>query len=402
MTKAAIRIVIMGAGPAGASLALLLSRQGHHVTLLESRPDFSREFRGEVLMPSGIKVLDLITPDWKSQVAHNEQSTVTAYINQKHLFTTGISSSDARPIAVSQPDLLNYLVQEAKQHGDFDLKLGARVRSLVRDDHKDRVTGVVAFHDNQELEIPCDLLIGADGRNSYVRRALKIPAEEASLPMDVVWFKLPPLASQQGFYAYVGRAHLAISYNAWDGQLQLAWIILKGTFGDLRQRGVEAWASDLAEHVQPELSQHILDNLDHMQKPSLLNSESDRVQTWSKDGALLIGDAAHTVSPVGAQGINLALRDAYIAAKEIGQMEGGEDVLVDTIDRTCQSIESQRVPEIKTIQSLQARPPRIALSQAWWGEPVRRSIAALMSVDSIRNQAARAATPFVEGVTDLD
>ncbi|TMB41576.1 MAG: FAD-dependent oxidoreductase, partial [Deltaproteobacteria bacterium] len=48
------RIVVVGAGPAGAALAYLLARRGIAVTLLERHTDFAREFRGEALMPSGV------------------------------------------------------------------------------------------------------------------------------------------------------------------------------------------------------------------------------------------------------------------------------------------------------------------------------------------------------------
>lgn len=388
-------IVIIGTGPAGACLGLLLSRLGHHTTLLESRSDFNREFRGEVLMPSGIEVLNRISPDWRSRVAHREQSEVSAFINRNHIFTATLDDPALRPTAISQPDLLADLVAQAGRFDSFEFLAGARVRELVKNS-TGRVTHTRVLHNGEEREFPCDVLIGADGRNSYVRRALNITARETSLPMDVVWFKLPALESQTGFYAYLGRGHLAITYNAWDDQLQLAWIILKGRFGELRSRGVEAWARDLAAHVQPDLANHILANLDHLQKPSLLNSESDCVRHWSKDGALVIGDAAHTVSPVGAQGVNLALRDAYIAANELDN-----GIKHNAIEQAFKNIEALRMPEIETIQALQAQPPKIVLSQAWWGEPVRRTMATLLKSKFIRNQAARTATPFVTGVTEL-
>ena len=50
-------VVVVGAGPAGASIAYLLANRGIDVTLVERRRDFAREFRGEILMPSGIEAL---------------------------------------------------------------------------------------------------------------------------------------------------------------------------------------------------------------------------------------------------------------------------------------------------------------------------------------------------------
>ncbi len=52
------RVLVVGAEPAGATLAYLLARRGLETTLLERQHDFAREFRGEVLMPSGLKAID--------------------------------------------------------------------------------------------------------------------------------------------------------------------------------------------------------------------------------------------------------------------------------------------------------------------------------------------------------
>jgi 2-polyprenyl-6-methoxyphenol hydroxylase-like FAD-dependent oxidoreductase len=101
-------------------------------------------------------------------------------------------------------------------------------------------------------------------------------------------------------------------------------------------------------------------------QPFLLNTVSDRVTHWSRPGVLLIGDAAHTMSPVGAQGLNVAIRDAIVAANHLVPVfERGGASQAD-IDDASVRIEQERVPEIVEIQRLQAVPPRVVLRDTWW------------------------------------
>lgn len=52
-----MRVLIVGAGPTGVALSLLLARRGIHVVLLDREGNFERVFRGEALMPSGVEAI---------------------------------------------------------------------------------------------------------------------------------------------------------------------------------------------------------------------------------------------------------------------------------------------------------------------------------------------------------
>ena len=391
--------VVVGAGPAGAAVALMLANAGHAVTLLERQRDFAREFRGEILMPSGADVLDLMAlDDWRHQVVHQAQSELTLYLNRTHILSESITAPAAVPLAISQPDFLEYLINQADRHPNFRFISGAHLHEIKMS--RGRVSGVIYRVGMDRQTIPCDVLIGADGRNSKVRKTLGFETQTTSPPMDIVWFKLPPLAHRRGLSAYVSRGHLAILYQSWDGNLQMAWIILKGTFGELRDRGIEAWAQQVCSHVDEVLADHIEANLENLQHPFLLDSVSDCVTTWHRYGGLLIGDAAHTMSPVGAQGINIALRDAYVTARELNSAYAHKATPA-RLDAAFAKIESLRMAEVKPIQALQARPPKVVLSQKWWGEVVRRSAAKLLTRPAIRHRATRVAQPLIFGLTDI-
>jgi 2-polyprenyl-6-methoxyphenol hydroxylase-like FAD-dependent oxidoreductase len=245
--------------------------------------------------------------------------------------------------------------------------------------------------------------VGADGRASVVRRRGEFDVATRGAPMDIVWCKLPwPEAwKEQQLRGYLGGGHLLIALPAPDGLLQVAWVILKGTYGEVRSRGIEEWVRVMAEHVDPELGEHLVGHVSDISRPFLLDSETDRVLGWSSPGVLLIGDAAHTMSPVGGQGLNVALRDAVVAANHlIPAFKAGVGDF--ELDVAAARVEAERAPEIDQIQSLAAVPPRVLMGRRFYHTWLRALIPLLANTEFGRNRAAPIAEVFFEGVTRVE
>ena len=397
-------VVIVGAGPAGACLACLLVQRGVHVTLVERRHDFAREFRGEILMPSGIQALqEMGLAHLLQAIAHHAPERIALYMNRRRVFDLPLEVPEMqgrRPLAISQPAFLEGVVKTASQAPGFELRRGTAVRSLIEVDG--RVRGVTLRCDDGEQTLAADLVVGCDGRNSAVRRHLGIQSRHMNPPMDIVWCKLPCPPDWPGVEAYAGRGHLLVAYRTWDGTLQLGWVILKGTFAELRSQGIQAWVDEMANHVAPAFANHLRAHSSDATRPFLLQSLSDRVEHWSARGALLISDAAHTMSPVGGQGVNIALRDAIVAANHlVPVLRGTATPDPEAIDRALAAIEVERLPEVEPIQDFQAQPPKLVLSRAWWGEPLRRIAAALVSLPAVRARIGQRVAMLTFGVTDV-
>ncbi len=372
------RVIIVGAGPGGAVLAYLLARSGVRTTLLERHTDFAREFRGEVLMPGGLEPFSQMGL-WEAldSVPHTPVERFGIYANGKKV--AGLELPEGvfgqyGPRWVSQPDLLEMLVGEAARFPSFELVRGAAVRHLVRD--QGRVVGVGISSETGERELRAELIIGADGRASMVRKRSGLPVEEDATPMDIVWLKLPrpddlEIFSETELRAYIGGGRLLLVAATPDDRMQLGWIIPKGSFGDLRSRGLPALIDEIAGQADPEMAEHLRRHREDSVSPFLLSTVSNHVQSWSAPGMLLIGDAAHTMSPVGAQGLNMAIRDAVVAANHLGPvLRAGSDPAA--LDAAAQAVEAERRHEIASIQKLQAIPPKIMLRDAWWTRLILR------------------------------
>ncbi|MCI0630802.1 MAG: FAD-dependent oxidoreductase [Phycisphaerales bacterium] len=404
------RVIIVGAGPAGAALAYLLAKHGVAVTLIERQRDFEREFRGEILMPSGREVFHQIGLDKQFEALPvRELRRLKVNLRGKPLMEIELTSLLGREVAfraVSQPAMLEMLVGEASRFDGFEFHRGASVRELIRENG--RVIGVRGSIAGKPIEVRGALVIGADGRASTIRRTGEFDDSPASgsTPdqfFDIVWCKAPlpaGAAAYDGARLFLGRGHFALVYPTFDDTLQIAWVIRKGSIGELRKCGVEEWVSDMAEHVSPELGTHLRANLGEIKHPFLLDVVCFMLRKWTAPGLLLIGDAAHPMSPVGGQGINIALRDAIVAANHLVPVlrEGGS---IEAIDRECEAVEAERMPEVDRIQRLQQQPPRVLFAPTWLSRMVIGAFPIIARTGLLRRTARGLLGEFAFGVRDV-
>jgi 2-polyprenyl-6-methoxyphenol hydroxylase-like FAD-dependent oxidoreductase len=361
------RAVIVGAGPAGAALSYLLARRGVDVTLLERHTDFAREFRGEGLMPSGVAAFgEMGLGAALDALPHTRIAGVELFRGARRLLRiTPADLGAAGPRIVSQPAMLEMLVAEAGRFPSFRLERGTTVRELVRD-AGGRIVGVRVDASAGSREMRGDLVIGTDGRASILRVRAGLHEERLPQAFDIVWCKVPfpPFLDGGTARAYLGDRHFALAFPAYDDRLQIGWVIDKGSFGDLRRRGIDGWLAEMAAEVSPDLAAHLRAVRGEITHPFLLDVVCDRLLRWTAPGLLLLGDAAHPMSPVGGQGINLALRDAIVAANHLCPAFAAGAAPA-AIDAAAGRIVDERQPEVTEIQRLQQVPPSLLFGHPW-------------------------------------
>jgi 2-polyprenyl-6-methoxyphenol hydroxylase-like FAD-dependent oxidoreductase len=305
---------IVGAGPAGVILSLLLARKGVAVTLLEAHDNFDRDFRGDTIHPSVLELLDEIG------LAEPLHRLPHAKIHTGALMTAQgpVTLADFRRLRtrfpyimmLPQKDFLAFVAEEAKRYPNFRLLMGARVEELIEEGGV--VRGVVYEDDKGKSELRAGLTIGADGRGSRLRHLGGFEQVKTSPPMDILWFRVPRHAEDpDGGLAFFGGGHMLVMLNRGE-QWQAAYVILKGSSAQVRAAGLEVLRGNLAGLV-PQYAERF-EALRDWKQVSMLSVESSRIKRWFKPGLLLIGDAAHVMSPVGGVGINYAIMDAAEAA----------------------------------------------------------------------------------------
>jgi 2-polyprenyl-6-methoxyphenol hydroxylase-like FAD-dependent oxidoreductase len=398
-------VVIVGAGPAGAALAYLLARRGTAVTLLERHTDFAREFRGEGLMPSGVDAfVQMGLGSALDALPQTRPRVLEFYRGARRLFRIALDPEQIGsfgPRLVSQPAMLEMLVAEAARFPNFRFERGVTARDLLW--AGERVVGVRVARRDGEGDERGDLVIGTDGRASLLRSRAGLDERRTPQSFDIVWCKVPLpdfLGDGTTGRAYLGRGHAALVFPAPDGRLQIAWIIAKGSFGELRRHGIEGWLTEMAAHVSADLAAHLLAQRDAITHPFLLDVICDRLERWTVPGLLLLGDAAHPMSPVGAQGINIALRDALVAANHlVPALALNADAA--ELDDAATRVQVERLPEVEAIQEQQQGPPRFLFVDGWTADLTVAALTVLVRTGLMRLIAGPFIRRFTSGVTTV-
>ncbi|MBF9132978.1 FAD-dependent oxidoreductase [Plantactinospora sp. S1510] len=308
--------VVVGGGPAGMVLGLLLARAGIEVTVLEKHGDFLRDFRGDTVHPSTLQLLDeLGLGEQFGALPQSRLEEVAFPVGEGQLVVADfrrLRTPHPYVAMVPQWDLLNLLAEAGAAEPTFTLRMRAEVTELIRE--AGRVQGVrYRGPDGDSREIRADLTVACDGRWSIARRQAELRPREFPVPIDAWWFRLPrnPDDDPAGLTPRAGQGRFAVVIPRED-YLQIAYIARKGIDAELRARGIEAFRRDIAE-LAPSFADRV-DALASMDDVKHLDVRLNRLDRWHVDGLLCLGDAAHAMSPVGGVGINLAVQDAVAAA----------------------------------------------------------------------------------------
>lgn len=312
---------IAGGGPAGMVLGLLLARAGVNVTVLEKHADFLRDFRGDTVHPTTLRLIDELGL-WPQFAALPQSRLVNATLDVSpgrsvtYVDFQRLRQPHPYVAMVPQWDLLNLLAEAGAAEPSFTLRMSTEVTGLVREGG--RIAGVRYQGVGGPGELRADLTIGCDGRTSVVRREARLRVREWPVSFDVWWFRLPRSEGDEGYMLFPrlapGKAMLVIPR---EGYLQVAMLIPKGSDAQQRARGLAAFHADVLE-LLPEAGDTVatITTLDDVKK---LDVRLNRVRRWHTDGLLCIGDAAHAMSPAGGVGINMAVQDGVAAARLLAE-----------------------------------------------------------------------------------
>jgi 2-polyprenyl-6-methoxyphenol hydroxylase-like FAD-dependent oxidoreductase len=341
---------IVGGGPAGMMLGLLLARAGVAVIVLEKHGNFLRDFRGDTIHPSTLQAMDdLGLLDQFLALPHQEARELSGKVGDVTIPLGDFSHlpTKAKFIALMpQWHFLDFLARHAARYPAFRLIMRANVDGLIEDGGT--VRGVTAQMPDGRLSINADLTVGADGRHSLVREKAGFTPKNIGAPMDVLWFRLSRRADDPiETFGRVDNGQILVLLQRGD-YWQCADVIAKGGFDRMKMQDIAILRGRLAE-LAPFLADRVAE-LKSWDDLKLLTVTVDRLPLWHKPYLLCIGDAAHAMSPIGGVGINVAIQDAIAAANILAPaLQRGRP----PPDSLLAAVQARREPAVKLTQAVQ-------------------------------------------------
>src|SRR5215203_1862989 len=320
---------VIGCGPAGAMLGLMLAREGVDVLVLEKHADFLRDFRGDTLHPSTMEIMDeLGLADGLLDVKRTKVPRIEARLPGRTVTVADLSR----------------------------LKMEAEAKELILEDGT--VRGICYETPDGPREARAILTVAADGRSSPFREQAGLKMVRTSPPIDVLWFRLSrQRGDPEDTSGYAGRGRFMVVINRGE-YWQIAYVIRKGEYESVRDAGLDAFRRTVGETV-PVLADRT-GELQDWKAVKLLSVQADRLRRWHRPGLLCIGDAAHAMSPVGGVGINLAIADAVAAANILtGPLKEGR-----VRSRDLRAVQLRRELPTRMIQAFQSVAQRRVVSSS--------------------------------------
>src|SRR5499433_3004996 len=361
MTSVRVSACIVGGGPAGLTLGLLLAKRGVDVLVLEGHEDFERDFRGEVLQPSTAHLLDQL--GLLEYILAEPHSLIDAGIVRVNGKRSGefsfkrIAPEYPYAIWMPQPIFLAALLRKAEPFPSFRCWMGAKVTKLIEENG--RVVGVGGVrHGKEPFEVRADVVVAADGRYSTIARLGGFTPEYEHHDFDVIWFTIEqPPGWSSTLYVSLGETVRGLMLPKYPHHVQAGIILPTGEWRRWRQDGVAAVAERVRrlDPIFTEFADRLRDFTAFFPLEGLLRL----MKEWARDGLLLIGDAAHTMSPAGAIGVNVAIATAAVAAQEIYPRLGRGPIPASELA----AVQRLREADVRTLHRLQLGAQRVLLGQ---------------------------------------
>jgi 2-polyprenyl-6-methoxyphenol hydroxylase-like FAD-dependent oxidoreductase len=308
---------IVGGGPAGLVLALLLARRGQHVTVIDRREHLAQggPSHAPFLAPPSLDLLahlgllDALEPYGQPVRQVWEYDVQGARTTLDYASVPGCT----RPYALSLPlrVLAGALQEELLKEPTARIMTGTSVHALTG--RADTGYGLDLLRNGVRLRVESRYVIGSDGKFSALRDMAGITAQVSAFDRPAVMVELPlPERAPERITAHRdAEGALVATMPVAEGKLTVLWAADPDAYAQIRESGVGALRHRLARAV-PALTTVLDVHLTSWDQVMEVRHHVIRPERWYRGNLGLIGDSAHGVHSFGAQGLNLALADAVV------------------------------------------------------------------------------------------
>jgi 2-octaprenyl-6-methoxyphenol hydroxylase len=319
-------IAIVGGGLAGASLAIALAPLGHDVKVIEavahqadSQPSY--DDRTLALSHSTCRILAAIGL-WDTLAG---QATAIRRIFISELGRPGRLVLDPAELGLTE---FGHVVEarsfgaaasvEVQRFGNVEVIAPAKVVGVETGPDAAQLT--LEGEDGQ-LQLAARLVVAADGANSFIREHLKVPTERFDYGQTAVNCNFTPGVAHEGraFERLTPTGPLAVLPHT-QGRCGLVWTVTTGQVREILELDDEAFLARARERFGNDK----LGGWSRAGRRSTYPLRLARAREDVRQRLVILGNAAHAIHPIGAQGFNLALRDAATLAEVIADDLGGD------------------------------------------------------------------------------
>ncbi|MFG1998816.1 geranylgeranyl reductase family protein [Spirillospora sp. NPDC048911] len=317
-------VIVVGAGPAGSGTAYWLAQAGLDVLLLEKATFPRDKICGDGLTPRAVRALvgmgvDVNAPGW----ARNKGLRIYGGGVKIELPWPELASFPDYGLVRTRMDLDQLLAEHAVKAG-AKLLQGCNVQAPILDERTDRIIGVTAKYEGEEVEFRASVVVACDGVSSRLSTAMDVRRRE-DRPMGVAvrrYFESPRHTDD----------YMEAWLELWDGERLLpgyGWVfpVADGTcnvglgllntsksFKDVDYRGMlKRWCANMPEDWRFD-EEHATSPIRGAALPMGFNRQPHYTR-----GMLLVGDAGGMVNPFNGEGIDYALESGHLAADIIVQ-----------------------------------------------------------------------------------
>lgn len=387
---APLKILICGGGCAGPALALFLARSGHQVVIVERFPVLRAQGAQVDLRAQGIETvrrMGLLQAIRDASVNEEGACCVSARGQVFATMMANTSGQGAQTLTseyeIMRGDMVRTLYDATKDNVQYIF--GRTV------DHFEQDGNGVTVHFSDNTSDNFDLLVGADGQSSRIRKAIlppNGPDPYRRIGVYIAYFFIPRRETDNNMLnVYFCAGRRAIFRRSSEPSGTSVYLMFRDDSPELQsisRASVEQQKAFFAQRFRGAgwETDRFLEEMKTADDFFCHECVQVRTDTWHKDRVVLLGDAGYCPSPFSAMGTTIGLVGAYVLAGEIGRNPDNLPLALENYDKTLR-------PFVKEVQKINPTYIRWFMPESRWAVSIIQGILWLLCLLRIPSILAR-------------